>query len=181
MNKIALSCALFLAAGFAFGREPVQLSNWRELPFELENHTVTLVTHDGKEVKGKLLQRGLTDFAMDVSATADEARYARGRHAISHYAIAEVHASIRRAPFREFANAAFIQPLSMAVHDYGLCAFLWELGGGGTATGRVVCHLVDLLAEPLWLGWAAGGLAVTPLVAPIRFLQGSVDYDFQVR
>jgi hypothetical protein len=166
------------AAALAYAADRRTLPDWTSLPPQLTGHTLTFITADGIRLNGKLLANGPSAFSVDISFSADVTRFPKGKQDIPHQAISEIHRSIRNFSFRQFAHTAFVWPLDMAIHANGFFTGLGEMDGG---SATVLARIMDGVFSPFLLGWAAGGLAITPVATPIGYLRGSEHYDFRVR
>jgi len=171
---------VFLMMGVGALAHPASLTDWTQLPDKLLGHELAFVTTDGVSLEGKLLQNGAAAFSVDVTSTTDKARFPKGKQNIGHESVAKVSGSIRRMPFRAFANPMVLMPLNNAVHANGLFTLLSDLDGSGSQP-PIPLKVVDMVTIPFWLGWAGVGLAATPIVAPVSYLHGSDHYDFTVR
>jgi hypothetical protein len=164
---VLITAGLF--GGVASAGSMRELADWSALPRRIATHDVKFVMINGSSLKARLVENKATDF---VVFTAKQ-----GQMTISHASVAEVHASVRHFSFRQYADEAFIGPLDMAIHANGFFSILpWDDGHT-----PLPLKIIDTLSIPFWLGWAAGGLAITPIVAPIGYLRGSDHYDYRVQ
>jgi|HubBroStandDraft_3_1064219.scaffolds.fasta_scaffold205389_1 hypothetical protein len=181
MKRIIALFTMLSAAVLAQAADRRTLPDWTSLPPQLTGHTLTFVTADGVHLNGKLLKNGPTAFSVDISSTVDVTRFPKGKRTIPYDTISEIHGSIRGFSFRQFADTAFIGPLENAVHANGLFTLFFSIFAENGDPTPIAAKIIDTLSIPFWLGWAAGGLAITPAVAPIGFLRGSEHYDFRVQ
>jgi hypothetical protein len=170
---VLITAGLF--GGVATAGSMRELADWSALPGQIATHDVKFVMTDGSSLKARLVENTATDFVVFNGK--------QGQMTISHASVAEVHASVwhfsfvRRFSFRKFADVAFIQPLDMAIHANGFFSILpWDDGHT-----PVPLKIIDTLSIPFWLGWAAGGLAITPVVASIGHFRGNDHYDYRVQ
>jgi hypothetical protein len=165
---VLITAGLF--GGVASAGSMRELADWSALPRQIATRDVKFVMIDGSSLKGRLVENKATDFVVFNET--------QGQMTISHASVAEVHASVLRFSFRKFAHAAFITPFDMAIHANGIFTLIVGWDGGRTP---VPLKIIDTLSIPFWLGWGAGGLAITPIVAPIGYLRGSDHYDYRVQ
>jgi|HubBroStandDraft_1064217.scaffolds.fasta_scaffold277918_2 hypothetical protein len=174
MKRVFGLSTMLLAAVLAHAADPQTLPNWGPLPSALQDHKLTFVAYDGVSFKAELKENQPRAFSVDVKSTTDAQRYPKGNQIIAHDEIAEVRGSIWKFSFDDFACSAF-GPLA-----YSLPVFLVEELAAKQGFASADDHIALAFLTPVSLAWAAGGLAIAPIVAPIGYLRGRRHYDFRV-
>ena len=156
--KSALVVVVALAA-VAQARQTETLADWNSLPAVLKDYKLSLITTSGARLKAVLLESGPYAFKLDVSSSSDTLHFPKGEYVVPHDGIAEIHAWIGKRSFVQFWEVAVATPVRMMGDE---CLFYFW-------------------AEPYCMGWATGGLAISPLVAAIDYIHPTGHYDYRLQ